>query len=151
MEPVNTEVPPSAGWLGAAGAVPFIVLALAIPFLTGRPQIFAVDALIAYGATILSFLGGVHWGLAIVSERRRSDGSELPGWLVLSVVPSLTAWAALLLPQMIGLFLLAAAIAAMLAIDVWATQVGQAPAWYPKLRKPLTAAVVTALLFGALA
>jgi len=47
-------------------------------------------------------------------------------------------------------FLLALAFAAMLGVDIWATRVGQAPEWYPKLRIPLSCVVVAALLFAGI-
>ena len=109
---------------------------------------FAVHALVAYGAVILSFLGGVHWGLAIGS-RSNADHQELRTRLVVSVIPSLAAWAALLVPEKTGLLVLATAMAAMLWVDIRATRAGQAPRWYPKLRIPLTCVVVAALLLGA--
>jgi hypothetical protein len=119
------------------------------PFITGPLRLLVVQALVAYGATILSFLGGVHWGLAIGS-RDGADPGRLPARLILSVIPSLAAWAALLCPQTAGLFILALSIAAMLWVDVRATQSGDAPPWYPKLRIPLTSMVVASLLLGAI-
>ena len=102
----------------------------------------------AYGATILSFLGGVHWGLAIVFQSG-ADDPELRNRLIVSVIPSLAAWVALLFPEKTGLLMLAAAMAAMLWVDLRATRAGNAPQWYPKLRIPLTCVVVAALLLGA--
>ena len=67
----------------------------------------------------------------------------------MSVIPSLAAWTALLFPENLGLLMLAAAVAAMLWVDLRATEAGHAPPWYPKLRIPLTCVVVAALLFGA--
>jgi hypothetical protein len=150
VESANTRVPSSAGWLGGLGAAPFIGLAGAIPFLAGEPRTLAAHALIGYGATILSFLGGVHWGLAIGSQGQ-PDSGKVPARLILSVIPSLAGWVALLVAERTGLFILVFAIAAMLGFDIWATRVGHAPAWYPKLRIPLSCVVVAALLFGALA
>jgi hypothetical protein len=140
MDASATKVPQSAAWLGGLGAVPFISLAGMTPFITGPLRLLVVQALVAYGATILSFLGGVHWGLAIGSR----DGAD-PGRL-----PARAAWAALLCPQTAGLFILALSIAAMLWVDVRATQSGDAPPWYPKLRIPLTSMVVASLLLGAI-
>lgn len=105
------------------------------------------QALAAYGAVILSFLGGVHWGLAVGKTSR--SGSLVPH-LVLSVVPSLVGWAALLLPSGSDFLLLACAFAAMFVIDLRTSQSGLAPAWYPKLRLPLTVVVIASLLFGGL-
>ncbi len=149
MTVAAAKVPLSAAWLGGLGALPFIGLAGAMPFLVGAPRNLAAEALIAYGATILSFLGGIHWGLAIApqGDARRA---RLPVRLILSVVPSLAAWAALLVENTTGLFVLAAAIAAMLWVDLRATRAGEAPPWYPTLRIPLTCIVVAALLLGAM-
>ena len=144
----NNKVPPSAAWLGGLGALPFIGLAVAAPYLDSAPRMFVVHALVAYGATILSFLGGVHWGLAIGSQSG-ADHPEFRTRLIVSVIPSLAAWPALLAPETTGLLMLAAAVAAMLWVDVEATRLGHAPQWYPKLRIPLTCVVVAALLFGA--
>ena len=144
----DNNVPPSAAWLGGLGALPFIGLAGAAPFLDSAPRLFVVHALVAYGAVILSFLGGIHWGLAIASQSN-ADHPELRTRLILSVVTSLAAWVALLFPEKTGLLTLAAAIAAMLWVDIRATRAGHAPQWYPKLRIPLTCVVVAALLFGA--
>jgi hypothetical protein len=148
MEAANTKVPLSAAWLGGLGALPFIGLASAMPFLTGGPRTLVADALVAYGATILSFLGGIHWGLAI-APHNGAVRAKLSARLILSVIPSLAAWAALLVADTTGLFILALAVAAMLWVDIRATRAGEAPPWYPNLRIPLTCIVVAALLFGA--
>jgi hypothetical protein len=141
------SIPPAAAWLGAAGLLPFLGLALAALVLGGEAGATALRALLAYGAVILSFLGGIHWGLAIAAPGL----ARLGAWLGLSIVPALLAWAALLLPAPGGLLLLAMAIAAMLLLDRRATASGQAPAWYPALRLPLSAAAAIALLAATLA
>ena len=38
----------------------------------------------------------------------------------------------------------------MLVVDIRATRLGHAPAWYPRLRIPLSCAVAVSLLAGAL-
>ena len=142
------NVPSSAAWLGGLGALPFIALAGAAPYLDSAHRMFVVHALGACGAIILSFLGGVHWGLAIVSGGN-DHHPALRNRLVISIIPSLAAWVALLVPETTGLLILAAALAAMLWVDIRATQLGYAPPWYPKIRIPLTCVVVATLLFGA--
>jgi hypothetical protein len=149
MEAADTKVPLSAAWLGGLGALPFIGLAGAMPVLGGAPRNLAAHALVAYGATILSFLGAVHWGLAIAPQTRVGK-QKLAARLTLSVIPSLAAWAALLVADKTGLVILAAAVAAMLWVDIRATRAGEAPSWYPTLRIPLTCIVVAALLLGAI-
>lgn len=148
MEAADTKVPVSAAWLGGLGALPFIGLVCAMPFLVGAPRSLAADALVAYGAVILSFLGGIHWGLAIAQGGGAAQ-AKLPARLILSIVPSLAAWAALLVADTTGLFVLALAVAVMLWVDLRATRAGDAPPWYPTLRIPLTCIVVAALLLGA--
>jgi len=121
-----------------------------MPFLEGPPRMLVAHALVAYGATILSFLGGVHWGLAIGAHSSGRQDGKLPARLILSVLPSLAGWGALLVSQSAGLFILALAIAVMLWVDIRATRMGEAPLWYPKLRIPLTCVVVATLMVGAI-
>ncbi|BCX19300.1 MAG: hypothetical protein KatS3mg117_2982 [Geminicoccaceae bacterium] len=138
------RVPEPAALLGFAGLLPFVAGALAA--LAGGPLgPWASAALLAYAAVILSFMGGVHWGLAMSAER--------PSWLRYgaSVVPALLGWAALLLGGRFGFLLLVASFASLLAYDLGAVRAGEAPAWYPRLRWPLTTGVVLTLLLAALA
>jgi hypothetical protein len=124
------------------------LLAALLPLVAGDLKPFLAQALLAYGAIILSFLGGVHWGLAIGSTAPAA-AAALKVRLILSVIPSLVAWAAWLVPAAGGLFMLAAAIVLMLIVDIRATRAWEAPAWYPKLRIPLSCAVAASLLVGA--
>ena len=143
------RVPPAAAWLGAAGILPFAFLAGASVLLDGRLEERAISALAAYGAVILSFLGGIHWGLAIGDAGTADQKPVSYRRLTISVVPSLVAWCGLLLPTGATLPVLAAAFAAMLAVDWRLAGKAEAPSWYPKLRWPLTAAVVFSLGLGA--
>ena len=144
-----STVPAAAAWLGGLGAIPFVALAVAMPVVPAATRPVVALALTAYGAVILSFLGGIHWGMAIVAPA--GAGDRLPARLALSVVPSLVAWAALLVPERMALVGLAVAVALMLWVDLRATAAGEAPAWYPRLRVPLSAAVVASLLLAAFA
>ena len=136
------SVPKAASWLGGLGLAPFVYFALVVEHLDLGMKVSASFALVAYGAVILSFLGGIHWGLAIASAT--------VSWsrLGLSTLPSLIAWAALIIPFAQGVLLLAISFACALAIDWRATNVGEAPAWYPKLRWPLTVVTIIALIAG---
>ncbi|XP_076132146.1 transmembrane protein 69 [Alosa pseudoharengus] len=84
--------PKPALYLGLSGLMPFV----AAPLVMGATELYMPEiafAQVAYGACIVSFLGGVRWGFAI------PEGSPAkPDWLNLanSVVPSLIAWVALL-------------------------------------------------------
>ncbi len=145
-DPGPTGIPRAALWLGPLGLIPFLAGALAPWLLPAAWEPEASLALIGYGAVILSFLGGVHWGLAAPAGRPLQIG--------LSVVPSLVGWLALLVANLHAtgpaLWLLAAAFAILLAGDLVAAGRGLTPAWYPRLRVPLTLIVVACLIVGAL-
>jgi hypothetical protein len=142
------KVPVAAAWLGGLGAIPFVGLALALPLCPAALRLQLDFALLSYGAIILSFLGGIRWGLAIGQGSETSH--RLLALLGLSVTPSLVAWAALMMPNEAGWMTLAAGFVVMLAIDILAARSGDAPSWYPVLRWPLTAAAVASLLLGNL-
>lgn len=136
------RVPPAAWILGYAGAIPFVACAVAVWAFDGASRGFAMIALIAYGAAILSFLGGIRWGLAI------ANGRDEPGLLALtvSVVPALVAWLALLAPApATALAALVTGLVLIAVSDAAAARDGRAPAWYPRLRWPLAAIATTAL------
>jgi hypothetical protein len=138
-------VPPAAKWLGFAGVLPFAAGALASLPIGGDLRPFGAQILVAYGAIILSFMGGVHWGTAMM----RGDADWGP--LGRSVAPALLALPAALIGAAAGLVLLAAGFLGLWAYDEQETAAGRAPRWYPALRRPLTAMVATSLAIGALA
>lgn len=148
---VQADIPRPALWLGIAGVLPFAFTAVQVASgwpLGGRANGPALHALLSYAAVILSFLGGVHWGLAM---RALPAGARDVDWwpFIASVVPSLAAFGGLWLLPRNGLALLAGAFAVMLAYDLWTVSRRQSPFWYGRLRTGLSAAVLVCLL-GAL-
>lgn len=164
-------VPLPALVLGLAGLIPFYLCALAawlpsmanqllellpvVTLLGGdlsesaselRMRQLAIYALGTYGAVILSFLGGVRWGNLL------SDHSQVRRWgaLTLSVVPSLIAWPALMMPPIAMLATLSAGFVFQFALDVEAVRREELPGWFGRLRKILTTGAVLALLAGLL-
>lgn len=140
---IPDHVPGVAAWLGAAGLVPFAAGSLALWVGPAAHAEIAAYILVAYGAVILSFLGAIYWGLAAAS-------SQHTFWFALGVVPALAGWCALLLTTPAALLLLIIGFAGVLALDRAAVAGTLAPAWYLRLRAPLSAAVI-ALLAVALA
>jgi hypothetical protein len=136
------QVPIAALGLGLAGALPFIAGAL-LTAQRGGAGAWGALFLIFYGAVILSFLGGVHWGSAMAQGE---PGLERLG---ASVLPALVAWLALAISGPLGFIILAVAFALLLAYDLVATRERRAPAWYPALRWPLTLVAIACLLLAA--
>jgi hypothetical protein len=144
LDTLRRDVPPAAFSLGLLGAGPFV--GLAVMTLTGDGLgIWAGLALLAYGAVILSFMGGVHWGWAMAA------GEPSLERLGLSVVPSLVGWGGFLLGGSAGLIVLALGFIGLLWLDLRAVAAGRAATWYPQLRWPLTVIVVASLVLAALA
>ncbi len=82
LSPQGGATAPGPGWarpLGWFGLVPFWGLALAAWFGPAALQGFALMALLAYGATILSFLGGLFLGFAWLTCRSDHRMPGMPG------------------------------------------------------------------------
>ena len=92
IQVANRKVPP-ANVLGYAGVLPFATLALVHVFASDPVADHALRGFLAYSAIILSFLGGVRWGVATRFDRFQS------GALTISVLPSLWAFACLWWPD----------------------------------------------------
>jgi hypothetical protein len=147
--PFFASIPVPARWFGLTGAIPFVGLSIGGAFLSGAHQSLAYFTLVAYGAVILSFLGGVHWGRAITAFDQGTVADKFL-WVSLgiSVVPSLIGWLTLLVPLAIGLPVLSASFAAILLIDLQTVKTGQFPTWYGNLRVFLSVIVIASLLFA---
>ena len=134
--------PPVLAW-GLAGLIPFLGLPLigvAFPSLS----IWTDRALGLYAAVILSFLGGARWGRAV------AEASPDSGLVALSMAPSVTAWALLILPPGLSVLQLLAMAGALGLHLVWDLRASGLPVWYPRLRLILTAGAVAGLAAGAL-
>ena len=130
--------------LGYGGLIPFVGLALAI-WLWPVYQDKAASALLGYGATIASFLGAIYWGLIMRDPQGQSR--SLLAW---GVVPSLVAWAALMLPASSGLLLIALLLWACLAVDRVVYTRSGLRAWLP-MRFLLTAVASLSCIASAVA
>ena len=107
---------------------------------------FVTFGMSAYAALIVSFLGGIHWGIGL-----RYAATETPGHafhLVWGTVPPLLAWVAIMMPAFAGLPLLGLVLVACYAVDrkTWAD--AGLSHWLP-LRWRLTVVATLACVFGA--
>lgn len=145
---------PASVWaLGLAGLLPFFASAGALAFGVGAMEeggrlyaAAAQTALLAYGAVILSFLGGAHWGQEVAAAR--------PAALAAAVLPSIAAWLAVVIAltplaqPRVGGGLMIVGFLAMLAYDMAAVRAGLWPRWYGPVRVTLTLGAVASLAVG---
>lgn len=124
---------------GYAGLLPF---ALGLGLVLAGWSEAGRTILVSYGAIILSFVGAVHWGLAL-SSRTDQRLTYAAG-----VVPALVGWAALLLPVLAGLLLLAAGLIGWRVFE-GRVQHARFPDWFDRLRTHLTAGASGMLVLAA--
>ena len=147
------KLPATAILLGVGGLIPFAVcgfLAVATvdPFSTTW-----LLALIFCGAVILSFLGGVHWGLALSDARTGlapETGEQNRLRFGLGVLPSLIGWAAAFATVAIGpevaLAVLIGGFTATLITETRLQRRALLPPGYLWLRWGLSLAVIAVLV-----
>ncbi|KAM9848742.1 transmembrane protein 69-like [Aulostomus maculatus] len=128
------NAPKPALVLGFAGLIPFVFPPLFMGMIeTYYPQL--AYAQVAYGASILSFLGGVRWGFALPES-----SPAKPDWINLfnSVVPSLLAWVAMLLTGGIlpSVMMIILGLGVSLHYDL--SLLPTYPSWFKALRSVLT-------------
>jgi hypothetical protein len=141
--------------LGLLGLLPFFALA-ALAWLGDDATVgrwhaagLARLALVAYAAVILSFLGAVHWGLALSARDLPAPLLRLS--LTWGVIPSLLGWLALLMtfvgvaPWLVLGFLIADLLLVRAMDGALLRRHPAPPAGYLELRTWLTACAALAL------
>lgn len=126
--------------LGFAGLIPFIVLTL-LALLDVQGQL-AIAIFSAYSALILSFLGGVHWGLSMATVE--ADQRRPLQWSMLPSVAGFFVLVAMALPicqDMVLAFLSVLALLHLFWLNYERRKLA-AHAWYLELRGRLTFTVV---------
>jgi hypothetical protein len=144
---LDRTIPKSALLLGWLGVFPFAMSCLASVAGSDWVAALAMRTLQVYAMIILSFMGGVHWGLGMVVSE--GGQGQLLRCLALSTTPALAAFALSVLAPPAALVGLAIVFSALLAYDVAAARAGLAPRWYGALRIQLTAVVVLCLMVAA--
>ena len=131
--------------LGYAGLIPFVMLAALMWLVDAELLPFVSIALGGYAATIVSFLGGVHWGIGFMK------GNAAPHFhFVWGVVPSLFAWMALMLPAYAALPLLGLVVVACYLVDRKTYPAAGLASWLA-LRLRLTVVATFSCVLGAAA
>lgn len=146
---LNAAIPLAASVLGYAGALPFILATSIIWFDAGGLRETMLLSIITFGAVILTFMGGVRWGLSM-----RSPNGPNFLQLTVSIIPAAISWLTLMLANRIPdypylqhaqLTILIISFALLLWSDILAARRGEPPRWYPGLRVPLTIIVEACL------
>ncbi|MBC7939016.1 MAG: DUF3429 domain-containing protein [Chitinophagaceae bacterium] len=133
---------PGAQWLAYGGLLPFVGCAGLVWLVRPEFQAYAALALSAYAAAIVSFLGGIHWGLAFCQRQPR------PALFAWGVVPSLVAWLAMMMPPLAGLVLHGLMLVVCYAVDRRVYPMQGAQHWLT-LRLRLTAVAAPSCFVGA--
>ena len=125
----------------ASGAIPFMAAAALAFYGGGDVRGYQADQIaVAYGAVILSFLGGIRWGDAIAKGPAAT--------LFLSVLPSLAGFLALLINNFNGAIVLGIGFIAQAVWDYIAP--GALPQWFIQLRMAISTIVVVCLAITVL-
>jgi hypothetical protein len=147
---MTRHLPLVAILLGVAGLIPFIGCGIAALGLDESSSQNMLWALIAYGAVVLSFLGGVHWGFALDPRNIEQGGAPERLRLLFGVVPTLIGWVALLIPlalaSWVGLGVLIAGFLGTAIVESRGVRRGLIHPSYMLLRWGLTAVVVAMLV-----
>ena len=134
--------------LAYAGLTPFVGLAVLLWLVDPDLHPFVALAMTGYGASIVSFLGGIHWGIGFRNVSRMHNAPLFNfGW---GVVPSLLAWVAITMPAFAGLPLLAAILFLCYAVDRKTYPEVGLEEWLP-MRWHLTWVAALSCLMGAAA
>jgi hypothetical protein len=144
-----SKAPFVARLLGLLGLLPFLLggLGVWLPLL-GDLRFALPIMVLAYAALIASFLGGVRWGAAMQASSQSSSGANSgtqARHFVLSIVPSLIALVAFLLPLPQAFTLLIIMFLAQAVLDVMAAETGELADWYAPLRLALTSVAILSM------
>jgi hypothetical protein len=109
--------------LGHAGLLPFVLLALLCWLVNEQALPYVAQALVAYGALIAAFLGGLHWGVAWLALQAAQgtpaavEAAHIRRHLGWGIAPALLAWPAVLMPAHAALPWLGALLLVAYAVD----------------------------------
>ncbi|PLC40629.1 DUF3429 domain-containing protein [Ralstonia pickettii] len=137
-----------AALLGIGGLVPFVVLS---GLCLGDPssRVEYQRSLLVYATTIASFVGAVHWGIALRTATVTRLHAVQLAW---SVVPSLASWVVAVSSEVpTALVRMAIVLGFCWLMDAVFVRRAAIPAWYFRLRSVLTVVAAASLAFSGIA
>jgi hypothetical protein len=134
-------------WIALSGLIPFLLLAIALPVAPDPLAPALVQAMIAYGAVVLAFLGGVRWG----AELARAPQAPHLIRLAAAGLQTVPAWIAVLMLNrpLWAITVLLVAGFAHLTWDLSGVRAGLLPSWTYRLRIGLTLIASACLVIAA--
>lgn len=136
-----------------SGTLPFVYGALYSMGIAPLANLMLFDvqqALLIYGAIILSFLAGIHWGVAL-SKVEQANASLAFNLVFMSNVVALWAWLMALLPtSAISFWGLALGFGLMLLLDWRWLSLNKTQAWFWRLRWQASLIAIVSLTLAGL-
>jgi uncharacterized protein DUF3429 len=150
----NDPLPPierQATILAYSGLVPFFALFIVVWLTPGLIDIGPGTQIIywgmMYGAILLSFMGGIHWGIALMQTRENRDLTSILERFSGSLLPAIIGWIAIIPSYLLGpviipsfwrFALMLFAFIYLLIADQRSVRNGLLPKWYGRLREKIT-------------
>jgi len=125
------------------GSIPIVIFTVMIVIAGGRTGFSAslIDAYKVYSAIVLSFLGGIHWGIILGSDNDNLSGKTL----VIALIAPFIGWVAVFVVEPLCFALLIVGFAGQGAWDNFSAHRGNLPLWYSKTRMILTLVVILSM------
>ena len=143
IDPLGNTPPVWALRLGYAGLIPFVLGAALVRLVDPALVPFTMLALAGYAATVASFIGGIHWGLAM---RDTAHKRLFP--YVWGTIPSVLSSIAVIMAPWAGLVVLGLLLAVCYAVDSQLYVHCHLQGWLP-LRFRLTLVASLSCMVGA--
>ena len=132
--------------LGYLGLVPFLTSGVLVWFT--QFHTYAVKSLSIYAAVILTFIGGVHWGIAMHTlQNKNQSKTNARNQFIFSVIPSLIAWMTIVFTNSSGLVIIALCFGMFWLIGKLYFQ-EYLSSWYIQLRTHLTWIACFSIIIG---
>ena len=137
--------------LTLAGAVPFVGLSVLLAIAPEGIDLGLIQyGFVTYGAVILVFLSGIHWGLGVAFGRHELSKPCRILFLWSNII-ALSGWLALLADFILAIPLLAVGFLMQWVMDRSLYRVNHLPHWFMQLRNVVTPIVLASCLVAYVA